>query len=86
MKKLFAFALVAVSLSACNPGPSPECTKLLACAEKLSPGSASTLKATYDTGGACWTTSTAAADACTSACKNSLSSLAAAAPNEAACK
>ncbi len=81
-----AAAFAVLALSACNPGPSADCVKYLACTEAVSPGTSAVLKGAYDTGGTCWTTSTAAADACTAACKAAVTSLATGSPTTAACK
>ncbi len=88
MKNSFRFvaAFAVLALSACNPAPSADCVKYLACTEAVSAGSAAALKGTYDTGGTCWTSGTASADACTTACKAAITSLAASSPNTAACK
>lgn len=78
MKNIIGFVVASMALlSACNPGPSADCVKYLKCSEASAPGSASTLKSTYDTGGTCWTTTPAAADACTAACKTAITALAA---------
>ncbi|MDP1827395.1 MAG: hypothetical protein Q8L48_29265 [Archangium sp.] len=82
----FVAAFAVLALSACNPAPSADCVKYLACTEAVSPGSAAALKGAYDTGGTCWTTGTATADTCTAACKAAVASLASSSPNTAACK
>ncbi len=70
MKTILTVVVASLAvLSACNPGPSAECVKYLKCTEAAAPGSAAVLKGTYDTGGTCWTSNSAVADACTGACK-----------------
>jgi hypothetical protein len=87
MKKLLGLTVTVLALVGCNPGPTPDCVKYLACTEAVAPGSAALLKGTYDTGGTCWTTGGSTADACTTACKAAVTSLVAGGgADKAACK
>jgi len=75
MKMILSLIVSLSALVGCNPGPSPDCVKYLKCTEAAAPGTAALLKSTYDTGGTCWTSNTAVADACTSACKTAITAL-----------
>lgn len=90
MKRLISFVAPLLSMalvSGCNPAPSPECVKYLKCTEAVTPGSAAALKASYDTGGSCWASTTVAADSCTTACKAAVATLASGAGSDKAeCK
>jgi hypothetical protein len=88
MKTLLSVVVASLTvLSACNPGPSADCVKYLKCTEAAAPGTAAVLKSTYDTGGTCWTSNTATADACTAACKAANTALVAGAGStKAECK
>ncbi len=56
--------------------PSAECLRLIACVDKLVPGSGAAMNASYGPSGACWKSSEAA-DACTRACDQALVGLSA---------
>lgn len=84
MKRLVLGAVAALSLVACG-GQSAECKKYIECANAVQAGSGDALASSYGPSGSCWTTSAAAATACTDACKAALSSLKAATNPPAAC-
>ena len=70
-------AMVGVAaVVACGGGASQstECKDYIACYVKTG-GTASTLDSTYGAMGTCWTTTTAAATACTDACKSATAAL-----------
>jgi hypothetical protein len=86
-----AFAVAAAALSlvaiACGPGTpsqSAECKAYVTCYEATG-GTKGSLDSSYGTMGSCWSTTSAAADSCTSACKTALASLQSAYP-DAGCK
>jgi hypothetical protein len=64
-------------------GQSKECAAYVACYEKTG-GTPGSLDSTYGKQGTCWTTSPAASQSCTAACKTAVASLQAAFP-EAKC-
>lgn len=88
MKRIIIGAVGALSLFAiaCGGGPtqSPECKAYVTCYEATG-GTKGSLDSSYGPMGTCWTTTTAAADSCTSACKTALASLQSAYP-DAGCK
>lgn len=85
MKRLVLGAVAALVLVGCG-GQSAECKKYIECANALSAGSGDALNSTYGPQGTCWTTSAAAATACTDACKAALATASSGANAPAACK
>jgi hypothetical protein len=75
-----------IAIAACGGGPSQsaECKAYVTCYEATG-GTKGSLDSSYGAMGTCWTTTTAAADSCTSACKTALASLQSAYP-DAGCK
>jgi hypothetical protein len=74
----------------CYPAPdagtqAPVCAKYLECLDAQSAGSAESLQSSYGPSGTCWSTSTAAAQACTEACTTALGNIAQTANPPAAC-
>jgi hypothetical protein len=53
--------------------PSAECQKYLACLEGISVGSSASVIGSYGEKGTCWSIDQRAADSCTAACKQGLS-------------
>ena len=79
MKRLACGAVAALSVFAiaCGgsaPGQSAECKAYVTCYENTG-GTKGSLNASYGPMGTCWTTTQAAADSCTAACKMALTSL-----------
>jgi hypothetical protein len=86
MKKLIAGVVLTLGLVGCGPAQSADCKKYVDCQKAISPTAGAALDSSYGATGTCWTTTPAAADACTAACKTAIAALATANPNEAACK
>jgi hypothetical protein len=86
MKKLLAGVVLTLGLVGCGATQSADCKKYVDCQKAVSASAGAALDSTYGATGSCWTTTPAAADACTAACKSAITALAMANPDQAACK
>ena len=76
MRRFLAVAVLgfAFAFAGCAKSQSENCKKLIACTEKLVPGTGASMEASYGKDGACWKSSEAA-DACTKACDQAMEGL-----------
>ena len=89
MTRFLGVAVLGLSfaLAGCAKSQSENCKKLIACTEKMVPGTGASMEASYGKDGACWKSSEAA-DACTKACDQAMEGMKAnpAFANTAECK
>lgn len=75
MARALTFLGLLLSISSgCQKAQSPSCNKLIACSERLAPGTGASMEKSYGKDSACWK-STEQASACARVCEEALEAL-----------